>query len=296
MPSPFAGLARLLFGRRWRKGLTCVLASAWDESEAQDPRDAYAVAACVATAGQWEMFAKAWRKQLPPGAIFHATEWEAGKKKGVGTFGYLKALPAKDVRAKERKLRWTIEEHTIRSFVSAGPGAPHLAKYADVLELHDDPYIDNLFICLGLIHRYKQIGGLPNEVVKCLFERRPDKANKRLDRQYDRITEQWFPGEYGSSTIGRKEEPDMVPLQAADFLSHYTMKEYRDWKNGQKIGSAKHMSFIMARNRKVLRYFQTPKGYDDFMRAVIKEHNENVVTGKTILPPLPPKRIRKRER
>lgn len=158
-----------------------MLVSAWDEREAQNPRDAFAVAACVSTAGLREAFARSWRKQFPPGVIFHATEWQEGKR-GFGTFAYLADLPAREVRAKERKLRWIIEQHTLRSFVSAGPGAPHLAKYADVLELHDDPYIDNLFICLGLIHRYKQIGGLPVQIVKCMFERRPDRAVKRLDR------------------------------------------------------------------------------------------------------------------
>lgn len=205
-----------------------MLVSAWDESEAQNPRDVYTVASCLSTCERWEAFRRAWQKALGPGVIFHATEWEHGKKYGTGPFAHLHALKPSEVRARERRLRWIIAEHCLFAVASSGAGTPVVARWADVLAVHDDPYIDQMFICLAVMHFTKDRTRppvLPREPIRCMFERRGKSQDRRLYRQYERITEQWFKGGFGTSVIGKKEDPEMAPLQAADFLAHYTMKE-----------------------------------------------------------------------
>lgn len=285
MPSPFAQLARLLFGRRWRKGLICVLAAYFDESEQQNPRGVYVVAACVSTAGRWESFARDWQKELGPGVVFHATEWAEGAH-GIGRFA---GLTARERRTRERKLRRLIAQHTIRCFVDGTPGRDVMAQQARLMPIQSDPHIHALFGCLSMIHHAKGEGRVPADVVDCFFERRNKREDKRLDRQYERITEQWFPGEFGPAVVGRKDDPQMVPLQAADFLAYYAMREIVERYDGKP--PSKPFASAMARDGKLFGAYQT---HAQYLRAIeaVKEHHKKVERGEIILPPYPKRKKR----
>src|SRR5437016_8239751 len=151
-PDPLVDLGRSLFGRRWRRGLICVLEAYFDESESHEPRDVSLVMACVATTERWLAFKKRWTKAQPVGIpIFHAVEWAQGDR-GRGRYAPLKP---RERRALGRKLHWLISTHTLHSVVEAVPADYYRAEIERVRgtdrSVYSDPYYFCVLSCLTQI-------------------------------------------------------------------------------------------------------------------------------------------------
>lgn len=210
-----------------------MLAAYFDESMSHNPSDIVLVAGCVSTGEKWLAFQRAWERELRPLGItvFHATDWEQGVR-GVGPLKRLKDLTERERNAKERKLRWILSEHVLLTVVQAVPDllyrqiiVPRLQAEANI---YDDSYNFCLFACLKLIRDAKLAKVLPDQIVDCVFEGRSRRHDKRLGRHYDKsVVWPTFLGHFGPKVVGAKEDPQMVPLQAADFMAFHLMRGAR---------------------------------------------------------------------
>jgi hypothetical protein len=231
---PLAGLAKILFGIEWRRGLFCMLYAFFDESESRNPNDVLVLAGCVSTVERWIPFKRSWNEMLARYGItfWHTYDWRAR----LGPYG---KLSDQEHAALGREVMALIEgENMLQAFVEVIPLEFYRKKFVpqlenDSLRTYRDPYFFCFLSLLQQISLARRDGRLPDAPVRCLFEMRnypkpgPGKQDRRVMTEYDRVRHQFFPGEFGPIFPGTKVDSEFVPCQAADRVANEAMYEAR---------------------------------------------------------------------
>jgi len=225
---PLEEFAKLLFGPTWRNGLILMAAVYFDESESHRPRDVFALAGCVSTTERWIAFKEMWAERLAKDNVryFHTTDWARRKPP-------FDQLTDQKHEALGRDLCKLIEGQSVLHCVMEVIPARFYREmfvpqlHDDALMAYKDPYFFCFLSCLTHISVAQQNGILPNERVECFFERRDPKRDQRLMREYERVRGEFFPGKFGIIASGTKEDPEMLPCQAADLIVYQSMKRVR---------------------------------------------------------------------
>ncbi len=247
-----------------------MLSAYFDESESQNPRDTYVVAACVSTADRWARFALKWSERLAEYDLpyFHTTEWATRRRDTPYA-----ELSVRKHRTLGRDLRQLIEGRGVaHCFIQVLPVQVYREKIVPQLHkdagVYRDPYMFCLFSVLGQIEKAKG-ERFPDERVNSFFEERNKKDDRRLVEHYGRLRYEFFPG-FGPAIVGRKAASELIPCQAADLVAYESMRAARKILGFAPRGKPRRAGLHALSDRGKLTggSFVEPNKIEEFIEAV----------------------------